>query len=260
MHQRRCKSLFNILVIPLVVIFVFSVTAAASWAQEKTVQDSSGLTDGLLDLITEPNNETPDIPRNDGKLPPVVQPNPSHSFTPADVGLDGEDLGENSSNPLKSVRQSMFIAAGLLQRGTTDATTQEIQTAIIQRLDDLIDQLEKDKPSRNNTTSRQQQAAEQTSQEQSAQSQQQKRSDRSQQSQNSPELSETKPNPQNPGQSGVAVPVEVDLGDPKALQQNVWGHLPERMRTQMQSRMVEQFLPSYREQIEAYFKALLEQQ
>jgi hypothetical protein len=28
----------------------------------------------------------------------------------------------------------------------------------------------------------------------------------------------------------------------------------------MQSRMVEQFLPSYRAQIEAYFKALLEQE
>ena len=36
----------------------------------------------------------------------------------------------------------------------------------------------------------------------------------------------------------------VELADPKALQQDVWGQLPSRVRQQMQSRMVEQFLPA----------------
>jgi hypothetical protein len=48
------------------------------------------------------------------------------------------------------------------------------------------------------------------------------------------------------------------MADPKRLQQDVWGQLPEQVRKQMQSRMVERFLPSYRPQIEAYFRALMQ--
>lgn len=49
----------------------------------------------------------------------------------------------------------------------------------------------------------------------------------------------------------------VDLNDPRALQRSAWGNLPERTREQMQSRMVERFLPAYREEIEAYYRALV---
>ena len=51
--------------------------------------------------------------------------------------------------------------------------------------------------------------------------------------------------------------VNVDLNDPRALQRSAWGNLPERMREQMQSRMVERFLPPYRDEIEAYYRALV---
>jgi len=218
---------------------------------------TSDLTDGLLDLLNEPAKKTPDASPNRGQRPAV----PSSEFTPGDVGLDGEDLGENSANPLESVRQSMLIAAGMLQRGTTDASTQELQSGIVQRLDELINQLEQNRSQPNRSSSKQERSEPQPSneQEQSPQSRQ-RQSEREQGPSESPELAESRPNSQIPGQSGTANTVEVDLADPRALQQNVWGHLPERMRTQMQSRMVEQFLPSYREQIEAYFKALLEPQ
>jgi hypothetical protein len=36
----------------------------------------------------------------------------------------------------------------------------------------------------------------------------------------------------------------------------VWGHLPERIRQQMMSRMVERFLPQYEASIEEYFRRL----
>lgn len=66
-------------------------------------------------------------------------------------------------------------------------------------------------------------------------------------------------NPQ-PGQPGVSTMgsrnVTVDLNDPRALQRSAWGNLPERTREQMQSRMVERFLPPYRDEIEAYYRAL----
>lgn len=63
------------------------------------------------------------------------------------------------------------------------------------------------------------------------------------------------------GQPGVSPigprTVNVDLNDPRALQRSAWGNLPERMREQMQSRMVERFLPPYRDEIEAYYRALV---
>lgn len=66
-------------------------------------------------------------------------------------------------------------------------------------------------------------------------------------------------NPQ-PGQPGASAMgsrnVTVDLNDPRALQRSAWGNLPERTREQMQSRMVERFLPPYRDEIEAYYRAL----
>ena len=61
-----------------------------------------------------------------------------------------------------------------------------------------------------------------------------------------------------PGQGGEPTDSHVGLADPKALQENVWGQLPEQVRKRMQSRMVEHFLPAYRTQIEAYFQALLQ--
>ena len=63
------------------------------------------------------------------------------------------------------------------------------------------------------------------------------------------------------GQPGISKigerSVTVDLNDPRALQRSAWGSLPDRMREQMQSRMVERFLPSYRDEIEAYYRALV---
>jgi hypothetical protein len=61
----------------------------------------------------------------------------------------------------------------------------------------------------------------------------------------------------SPGLSaGRARTSTLPLQDPRWLQQNAWGSLPQRKREQMQSRMVEQFLPAYRQDIEAYYRAL----
>jgi hypothetical protein len=62
-----------------------------------------------------------------------------------------------------------------------------------------------------------------------------------------------------PGQSGMKGQVKMQPIDPGELQRSVWGHLPERIRSQLQARMIEQFLPGYREQLEAYYRGLLEQ-
>ncbi len=224
-------------------------------AQEPKSKEQSALVDGLLDLLNEPANNS------------NQQPIKTATPTPGKPKSTHQELEGHSSNPLQGVRQSMQIAAGYLSKGVVNQQTRELQSDIVLRLDDLIEQLQQ----ANEQSQQQQQQQEQQQSQQMTQSQQQQQS--TTQSPSSPQQSPTtNPNgndnerqpgqadtaPDSPAQKGEAANPNVNLVDPKVLQQNVWGQLPEQVRKQMQSRMVEEFLPSYRQQIEAYFQALLE--
>lgn len=242
------------------IVFAVSTIAAKVIAQEppsKTVvpSTSSELVDGLLDLLKEPLSKKPmETPAK----PPL---------TPADVGLDGEDLSDASEDPLLAVRQSMLIAAGYLRRDGANAETMKLQSDIVRRLDDLISEMEKSqsKESDSKQESQQPASAQSKAQNKAQNKAQQNRSQTaksrrgdSQDSESGDDRAEPQGEPENrPPQRGNGASVAVELADPKSLQQDVWGQLPARVRQQMQSRMVEQFLPAYKEQIEAYFQALL---
>lgn len=210
---------------------------------------STELVDGLMDLLNEPAANTSASPK---AKPPL---------TPEDVGLEGEDLGEAPENPLQSVRQSMLIAAAYLTREGANQDTMKLQSDIVRRLDELIAEMEKSQgqQSKSKQDSEQSSAKSKSQQQQTQQSQPMKsRSGERQDTDGGQEQKERTGEPENPPtQRGGQGAVAVELSDPKALQQDVWGQLPSRVRQQMQSRMVEQFLPAYREQIEAYFQALL---
>ena len=212
---------------------------------------SSELVEGLLDLLNEP-------------APKKTTDAPKQPLSPADVGLEGEDLGEASGNPLLAVRQSMLIAAGYLRRDGANAETMKLQSDIVRRLDDLISEMEK---SQGKEDKSKQEAQQQSSSQSNAQKQreQQKRSQAvksrpgdQKNSESGDDRADRQGEPENPPtQRGNGGGTSVELADAKSLQQDVWGQLPSRVRQQMQSRMVEQFLPAYKEQIEAYFQALL---
>lgn len=213
---------------------------------------STELVEGLLDLLNEPDTKkTTDT----STRPPLA---------PADVGLEGEDLGEASGNPLLAVRQSMLIAAGYLRRDGASADTLKLQSDIVRRLDDLISEMEKSQSNEDNSkqesqqpASAQSQSQKQRTQQSSSQTMKSRPGDRKN-SASGEDQTERQGEPENPPtQRGNEGRTAVELSDPKSLQQDVWGHLPSRVRQQMQSRMVEQFLPAYKEQIEAYFQALL---
>ncbi len=254
----RFKSLFRqsvgccaLFVVSIIAVDT-SVIAQEPPAKPIAPSTSSELVEGLLELLNEPASNPPtDV----FTKPPL---------TPADVGLEGEDLGESSENPLLAVRQSMLIAAGYLRRDGARVETMKLQSDIVRRLDDLISQLEqsqgKDSDSKQEPQkqpSPQSKSLPQKSQQRRSQATRTRPGDR-QGSENGPDSAERQGEPDNPppqsGKGGVAT---VELSDPKSLQQDVWGQLPSRVRQQMQSRMVEQFLPAYKEQIEAYFQALL---
>ena len=245
--------------LPACAVIAFSLYAVGfrASAQDQPVKPtapstSAELVDGLLDLLNEPAEKKS---KDTAPKPPL---------TPAEVGLEGEDLGEASGNPLLAVRQSMLIAAGYLRRDGANAETMKLQSDIVRRLDDLISEMEK-------SQSKEDKSRQESQQQLSSQSNSQKQ--RSQQSRS--QTMKTRPGdredsasgdnqtqlhgePENPPtQRGNGGGTAVELSDPKSLQQDVWGQLPSRVRQQMQSRMVEQFLPAYKEQIEAYFQALL---
>lgn len=225
-------------------------------AQETKSKEQAELVDGLLDLLKEPATK---IPKPSDSVP---------AATPSDVGSDNKQQVVHTGNPLHGVRENMLIVAGHLSKGLVNQQTRQLQTGIVASLDELIDELEQQ-----SNSSQQQQAAQQQQQQMQQQAQSEQRSSASSQTQSSDSQSspssesasdaeqqpgQTQPSPDSPAQKGRAARPKVELVDPKTLQQNVWGQLPEQVRKQMQSRMVEEFLPSYRQQIEAYFQSLLE--
>lgn len=229
--------------------------SSALIAQETKSKEQAELVDGLLDLLKEPTPTTP-------------QPSePVPAATPTDVGIENEQQFAHAGNPLQGVRESMLIVAGHLSKGLVNQQTRQLQTGIVARLDELIDELEQSNSSQQQAAQQQQQQQmqQQTQSEQRSSASSQPQSSDSQSSSDSQTASDTEKQSTNseasadsPAQKGQAAKPKVELVDPKTLQQNVWGQLPEQVRKQMQSRMVEEFLPSYRQQIEAYFQALLE--
>lgn len=223
-----------------------------SGKSSSTSSTSSGLTEGLLDLLKDPKSENASDPTA-SKLPTN---SPAPTLEPSDVGLEGENLSEETGNPLNAVRQSMLITAGLLQRGVTGSDTQRLQQDIVQRLDEIIEQLQNQPPPSNKNDSSQSKSKSQSSQNSSGAQQTQSSTTTSKPKEDGE--SDASGNQNQPGNSGNRASGEVELKDPAALQQSVWGQLPDRVKSQLQSRMVEQFLPSHKEQIEAYFRALLQ--
>ena len=227
MNSRLLRTLNLLTNAVMVFAWISSLCVAQPPKQGETAPTNSELTSGLLDLLNEP---PPSDSVRDKKLPPL---------TPADVGIDGEDLGESAENPLNSVRQSMLIAAAYLRREGANNETMRLQSDIVRRLDDLIAQMESAQQKQQQSESNQQSNSSKSQQQQNQQSQQsagmKSRPGERQDSQDGSQRSARDGEPENPpAQRGGNVAVE--LSDPKSLQQDVWGQLPPRVRQQMQSR------------------------
>ena len=254
-HRSVCRRLVTCCCTLVVTVAAMNTLVAQEQTQKQppatAPSTSTELVDGLLDLLNEPANSKSAEPKSKAPL------------TPADVGLDGEDLGEASENPLQAVRQSMLIAAAYLTRDGANQDTMKLQSDIVRRLDDLIAEMEKSQNQKSNSKQDSEQSKSNQSKTQQQENKQQsqaakKPANDQREAGDGEQQKERTGEPENPPtQRGAQGSVMVELADPKALQQDVWGQLPSRVRQQMQSRMVEQFLPAYREQIEAYFQALL---
>ena len=172
-------------------------------------------------------------------LPPAVKPkSPSKDpqAQPADDATAGEPGGEN---PLEQIGQRMRAARKRLDQQDLSLETRELQREIVADLAKMIEQ------------SRQRQ---QTSDKQGNQT-------GNGSAQGGAEGGNPKPGPAtdstNRVEKGSAEAVET--ADVRDVLRRFWGHLPEKMREELQNSLSEQFLPQYEKLIEAYYQRLAEE-
>ena len=223
--------------------------------------DESQLVDGLLELLRPPQLDSKPPDRAAAERPGDDAPYP-----PGESLSDGA-ASSSAQARLLSARQLMRLVSDQLRLGSSGTEVLQMQTRIIDQLDELIGALEGSAEEAPSPTAqlpsqslvRKEQLAEQSSDlpppGQSSESTEQQ-ADGGRES----DASQTSAAAASPGQRGQVAGSGPRLTDPIDLQQSVWGHLPNRLRSQMQSRMVEQFLPGYREQLEDYYRALLGQE
>jgi hypothetical protein len=128
----------------------------------------------------------------------------------------------------------------LLAQSDTSTGTQQIQVQIIDQLAALIDQAQQQQSNSNGSNS------------------QKTGQGGGSQGGNSPAQSVSRPGRESTDRLGKADPKQATDEDMKQMMAQFWGHLPARIREQMQSTAAVEFLPAYQELIEEYYKRLAE--
>lgn len=164
-----------------------------------------------------------------------------------------QDLGEGEDiefgkpqDPLAKIGDRMREAEQLIGKRNTSIKTQTLQREILTDLDALIAKLEKQcqcaggqkqqsKPQQNSSQAKKPGKSDSDSGEESK-----------------------KPADDSTERIGKNDDSKVEAQDMHELVRAVWGNLPARVRQQMQSASVEQFLPKYERLIEEYYKRLAE--
>ena len=164
----------------------------------------------------------------------------------------GEDIGQEG-HPLAPVVEGMRRAEQQIQNAGDKQTAVPVQREVVARLEQLITQMEKQCQC-NNSSDSQQKKKKQSSKRTQAKS-----------------GSKPAPGKPEPSQSNTAARTSTTrmgtAGDPppqplsqEELMKAAWGHLPEKVRERMLQGAGEEFLPEYREEIEAYFRRLAERE
>jgi hypothetical protein len=171
-------------------------------------------------------------------LPGSVKPGiPAMPAAPGTKPPAGEDLGEAgaATNPLAIVGERMREVQRRIAGRDTSETTQTVQKQIEADLAKLIEQAKQQCAACNKSGSGQGQQAGNTG---------------------------GNPTPAPPRDSTNRVEQgakeAVETADVKDVLRRFWGHLPDKIRDEMQSSLSEEFLPKYERVIEDYYRRLAE--
>jgi len=164
-----------------------------------------------------------DLPNKDQQLLDDIPP-PDSTAKPA-----GEDLGSpGEEDPINGILAQMEASRQRLQQGDTSQSTVELQRKIADDLAELIARMRRQQP-------------------RSSPSQSQASSGANQ-SQN---VGNPSDHPPRDGDTTADVaPPEAPVG------RAIWGHLPKKVRQQINDSAIDEFLPSFEEMIEAYYRRL----
>lgn len=170
---------------------------------------------------------------------------------------------ESDESPLERAVEGMRSAHQRIAAEDTGSETRDIQQSVVDELDKLIE-MARQQQLRPNPTPQQNRPRPQQNQ------QQQQRQQRGQQTQSQDAArsgtgqpqggQQSKKNPENSEQrAGTSEDREIELLPRRALLNEVWGHLPDRLRQKLLNVESDQYLPQYDTLIRRYFEALAEQ-
>lgn len=253
------------LVTTIAAALVLLVANDAAQAAAAKSQPSGGLGESLLEGLLD--GELGQTLKGPVPAPPPARPQErdrtSPDLLPDDDALrrmmreeagipDGEDVGEGA-NAMASVVESMRRAEEFLQTPRADRPAVPTQRDVVAQLEKLIEQMEKQ--------------CQGGGQCQNPQQNQQQASSRSQAK---PSASSKAGPPQQANGQSAARTSTVRMGSsgvnksalqsPEQLMKAAWGHLPDKVRERMLQGAGDEFLPEYREEIEAYFRRLAERE
>lgn len=200
----------------------------------------------------------PEPPASDKKPEPAKPPQPREP-QPKEPGDDKENDPEaEAAEILARVSKNMRNAEDRLAKKDAGAGTRQVQREILKDLDSLINQ-----------TRRQQQQQQQANQRQEQDSSENKdqmrqKSAKGQQRKNQPALTQ-KPAPgsqpkqqqaNRPGSGGKSK--QEAMSKIADLYKEVWGHLPETLRQEMDQYSREQFMAKYNDLLKQYYATIAE--
>lgn len=215
-----------------------------------TAAEPSGgksLDDQLLeDLSTdEPKAQSPAQAKPQGE-PRAPEQEPAGLDQQLLDEIDGEDIGMGPEpDPLTRIGRNMRKSETLIEKRDTSKKTQDVQKRILADLDEML------------RLTKQQCQGGQSKPSSSTSKPSSKNNPNSQASSGEPSSQPARDSSDRLSKAGKTdVEDEQDLD---ALVKQVWGHLPDKVRGQMQNVSVEDFLPKYEKLIEEYYKRLAEE-
>jgi hypothetical protein len=159
----------------------------------------------------------------------------------------GEDLGKETSDPFLLIGEDMRTAEQLISRRDASERTQRLQEQIVGDIQRLIDELNR------------QCAGGQCNNSSQAPSPPKDGAKPGSKAGSGENRGGSKPARDSESRVGRSDANDARMAQVMEMYKQIWGHLPDRLREQMQSGMAEEFLPQYERFIERYYQRLAEQ-
>lgn len=200
----------------------------------------------------KPKVEKKTEPAEETEIKGKVEPNP------VDQEKELREIANRIAKNMKGVEE-------LLGKNDASDGTQQLQRAILTDLDALIEQTQRQQDQQQQQQA-QQQSSPSSSKNQQRTQQQQQRSARRQQQQRQQQTARQQPQPQPKEEPGKE-PQETQVGRGKNgkemnriadLYKDIWGHLPQTLRQEMDQYAREEFMSKYGDLLKQYYATLAE--